>query len=121
MFSISYPADEHYTTPQAAGVPQYENGKQFIAQKRRLVNFYGYNSSGAAVVVAIIDTADGTNIQAGDIVRVFPVPAGLFVSIGQHAGKRMERGIFAKAFTDATLATPAGNVMLWDVDWLAYS
>src|SRR3989442_1112185 len=117
MFSISYGADEHYVTPNVAGVPTYENGKQFIATKRRLVNFYAFNSGPTDVFVCLADTANGAAFAAGDRVVLYPVPSLGFTSVAIHGGDRFERGIYAQAFTDPTMATPAGAVMLWKVDW----
>lgn len=118
MFSISYPADEHYTTPSAAGVPAYENAKQVIAKKRRLVNLYAFNNSGAAVYLAMQDSANA-GVDNGRII-VYPIGAGSFVSVAIHGGKRFENGIYLQAFTTAALGVAAGAVMFYDVDYMAY-
>lgn len=113
-----YGADENYLTPSVAGVPAYENAKQVITSKRRLVSLYAFNSSGDTVYVAVADSAAA--MTAATRVRVYPVESGGFASVGVQGALRFENGIYVKAFTEAALTNAAGNVMLWDVNYTAY-
>lgn len=131
MFSIGYPADEHYLSVDGLGNPAYENAKQVAATKnnangnpivssrKKLVNLYACNTSAATVWLVLRDTADG-GVDGGPS-RVYPVNPLGFVTVAMFGGIRMEKGIHVQAFTDATLATPAGNVMYYAVDYTAYA
>jgi hypothetical protein len=92
MYVISFPADQHYNTPQTAGVPQYENSKQIFTGKRRLVNLYVLNNSAATVYLAVCDTA--TTQAAAGAITVYPIAANSFVSVAQPSGDRFEAGLF---------------------------
>ena len=89
MFSISYPADEHYVTPSVAGVPTYENSVKPFTSKRRMVNLYAFNNSANTVYLGVFDTPDGTQAASTKTV-VYPIAAGSFVSVSIHAGDRFE-------------------------------
>jgi hypothetical protein len=103
-----------YTTPTVAGIPGYENGKQFAIGVGSVTSFYGFNSSNAEVYVLLSDTADGLNPAVGDrALLVVTVPFDGFVS--DKDAKYFTRGLFARAYTDPALTTPAGNVMSWAV------
>lgn len=116
MFSISYSADQHYVTPQTAGVPVWEEAKQISTVPIRLVNFYALNTSAATVYVALFDSPDAaTTIQK---MTVYPVTAGSWFSIAQHGGDRMYRGLYVRAFTTIALSAGAGAVMEYKADWI---
>lgn len=117
MFSISFPADQHYTSPSTGFVPTYENGKLIQGSKLRLVNLYAFNSSNTTVYLAVADSVDGTTIANA---VPYPIGPGSFVSISIHGGDRYEKGLYLKAFTDTGLSAAAGNVMFYKVDWTAY-
>lgn len=87
MFSISYPADEHYQTGFAGGalaVLNYENKRQVIAAKRRLVNVYAFNSSNAAVYLAVMDGKNmvGSVSTTGNSVATFTAPSAHNLQVG---------------------------------------
>lgn len=117
MMSMSYGGDEFYRS-SAAGAPVYENAKQIVAAKRRLVSLYAFNSGGADVYLKVQDSANA-GVDAGDC-TVYPVSAGSFISLAMHGGDRFEKGIYLQAFTDAACTAAAGAVMHYRVSWTAY-
>ncbi len=119
MFSIAYPADQHYVTPQTLGVPQFENAKQIQASRMRLVNLYAFNTSAAAVYLMVADVAAGA-IAPGNKLAVYPIAAGSFVAISTHGGDRYENGLYLLCYNEALLTTTAGAVMFYKVDWMGY-
>lgn len=122
MFNVKRilkPAELHYRSPGAAATPTFENAKSVFVGKNVLVNLYAFNSSGAQVYLAVVDTPD-TTIASGTNTTIYPIPATSFVSIATPDGDRVEGGLFLKAFTDVALTTPAGAVMHYKVDWTPY-
>lgn len=117
MYSISYGADESYTS-QLNGAPVYENGIQVATKQRRLVSLYALNNSGSNVFLKLQDSTNA-GVDQGKA-RVYPVTANSFISVALHGGLRMEKGIYLNAYTDAACTTPAGNVMHFDVNFTAY-
>jgi hypothetical protein len=115
MFPIFFPADQHYVTPKGT----WENMKVVSPKPCRVVNVYAMNSGAAKVFLGIIDTPDGTVASATKAVP-YPIESGSFISIAEHFGNRIEGQLVVEAFTDATLTTPAGNVMFYKIDWMAY-
>ena len=115
MFSIFYPADEHYTTPKGT----WENEKIVSEKPMRLVNIYAFNSSGDKVFLGIADTPDG-DIAHATRITPYPIEGGSFISIAEHGGNRIEGQLVVAAFSDATLSTKAGDVMFYKIDWMAY-
>lgn len=118
MFSISYPADEHYKSADANGNPTYETTKQLIAAKRRLVNLYAFNNSAGTVYLKVQDSANG-GADKGPC-TVYPVFTQSFISVATHGGDRFENGIYLAPFTDAACTVAAGAVMHYKADWMAY-
>jgi hypothetical protein len=117
---IPHPANYHYNTPFGAGpVPTYENAKSVFTGKQLLVNLYAFNSSGAAIYLAVVDTPDGT-IASCTRLAMYPIPSLSFVGIATPGGDRIEGGLYLKAFTDTGLVTPAGSVMTYKVDYDPY-
>lgn len=115
LTTILYPADQRYTTPQGT----WENKKVVSDKPVRLVNLYAFNSGGDKVYVGVIDTPDG-NVANATRAIPYPVESGSFISIAVPVGQRIEGQLVVQAFTDATLSTAAGNVMFWNVEYMAY-
>jgi hypothetical protein len=118
MHSISLAADEHYKSSDANGNPTFEASKQVIAAKRRLVNFYCFNNSGAPVYLKLQDSANAGTDKGP--CTVYPITANNFLSGSVHGGDRMENGIYMALFTDAACTIAAGAVGHFKVDWTAY-
>ena len=116
---IHKPAINHYVTPQAAGVPTYENSKSVFTGKGTLVNLYAFNSSTSPVYLAVADTPDGTLASATRL-AVYPIPATSFVALATPEGDRIEGGLALKAWNDTGLSSAAGSVMAYKIDWDAY-
>jgi len=106
-----------YTTETIAGIPQFENGKQFTTKAGTIQNFEAFNSSNDEVYVAVYDSEDGDNPDSGDrVLNVTTLPAKGFESMFDDEIE-FNRGLYAKAFTDPGLTTPAGDVMSYYAKW----
>jgi hypothetical protein len=123
MFNVKIlpnPARLHYFTPNAAGVPAYENGKNVSAKPLVLLNLYVFNSDpNNLIYLAVFDSPDGTQGSAATV-AVYPVPSQSFVQIATPGGDRLDKGLFVKGFTDTALSVAAGNVLAYKIDFTPY-
>jgi hypothetical protein len=103
MYSISYPADEHYKSAAA------ENGVQVIAKPRNLVNLYVLNVSAATVYLLVSDDAAGPHGLAVNKGTLYPILAAPgYVAIATHGGDQFYKGIYIGAYSTAALALAGG-------------
>ena len=121
-FSISWPADEHYTSAAL------ENAKQCIGKARCLINFKANNTGGALVYLGIWDAlpTGGSNPAAtgqdNKLIDIVPVAGPGWYQFSVHGGQDLGNGLWVGAYTTAALAIAggapdAGAVMFYKVDF----
>ena len=122
LWSIPYPADQHYYSVAA------ENNVQVFVIPNRLVSVYVLNVSAAEIYVVVSDTAAGPAAPvAGNITMYAIYPCGTagadgYVAISTHGGDQLKNGLYVAAYTTAAKALAggapdAGNVLVIKADW----
>jgi hypothetical protein len=118
MFSISYPADQHYRSTA------FENGVQVFTTPQKLVNLYAFTTSAAQVYLLVSDDAAGPHAPSATYPAIiYPIAAGGgYVAIGTHGGDQFKNGLYVGVYSTAALAAaaaaPDGGGVCWlKVDW----